>query len=318
MGFEAMAALTHRMEEVLAAMRDGGAPVTPAIIDALFACLDTLQEMVTASLRRRGRGRRRPVLARLDAIAAAAPPSAPPPRSPRDAPPVRRPPRQPPQRPPRARPATPVSAYDRMLVAEARERGPRRPARRRRAGRPAACWPRARAVMVARELEALGDAIASRPPAEAIERRRDRGRARLLDRVGVTDADAGPRRRPGRERGRAPRSAPGARAGRPPPPSAEAIGRLAEPPLANWPPAPAEAPRRARGGAAGPAAEARTARATATVRVGTDRLDALMNLMGEMVIQRTRLAQLSSEHALGDLRGAVEDMTRVTDRPAVR
>jgi two-component system chemotaxis sensor kinase CheA len=48
------------------------------------------------------------------------------------------------------------------------------------------------------------------------------------------------------------------------------------------------------------------------VRVGTDRLDSLMNLMGEMVIQRTRLAQLSNDHDLGDLRGAVEEMSRVT------
>ena len=46
MGFAAMARLTHRMEEVLAAMRDDGAPVTPAVTDALFACLDTLQAMV--------------------------------------------------------------------------------------------------------------------------------------------------------------------------------------------------------------------------------------------------------------------------------
>ena len=38
-----------------------------------------------------------------------------------------------------------------------------------------------------------------------------------------------------------------------------------------------------------------------------------MNLMGEMVIQRTRLAQLSGQYELGDLRGAVEDMTRVTN-----
>ena len=38
-----------------------------------------------------------------------------------------------------------------------------------------------------------------------------------------------------------------------------------------------------------------------------------MNLMGEMVIQRTRLAQLAGRYELGDLRGAVEDMTRVTD-----
>src|SRR6185295_9235310 len=46
MGFESMARLTHRMETVLAALRDDGAAVTPAISDALFACLDTLQEMV--------------------------------------------------------------------------------------------------------------------------------------------------------------------------------------------------------------------------------------------------------------------------------
>jgi two-component system chemotaxis sensor kinase CheA len=61
------------------------------------------------------------------------------------------------------------------------------------------------------------------------------------------------------------------------------------------------------------AAEDRSPGRVATVRVGTDRLDALMNLMGEMVIQRTRLARLAAEHDLGDLRGAVEDMTRVTD-----
>ena len=48
-----------------------------------------------------------------------------------------------------------------------------------------------------------------------------------------------------------------------------------------------------------------------TVRVGTDRLDALMNLMGEMVIVRTRLAQLAGG---GDeaTRAAVEDLGRVT------
>ncbi|HWH14627.1 MAG TPA: chemotaxis protein CheA, partial [Miltoncostaeaceae bacterium] len=47
--------------------------------------------------------------------------------------------------------------------------------------------------------------------------------------------------------------------------------------------------------------------------VGTDRLDSLMNLMGEMVIHRTRLHQLASDHELADLRQAVEEMTRVTN-----
>ena len=45
-GLDAMAQLTHRMEDVLAALRDGGAAPGPEVIDALFACLDTLQEMV--------------------------------------------------------------------------------------------------------------------------------------------------------------------------------------------------------------------------------------------------------------------------------
>lgn len=63
----------------------------------------------------------------------------------------------------------------------------------------------------------------------------------------------------------------------------------------------------------------RKAKAAATVRVGTDKLDSLMNLMnlmnlmGEMVIHRTRLSQLAHEHALTDLRGAVDEMTRVTN-----
>jgi two-component system, chemotaxis family, sensor kinase CheA len=38
-----------------------------------------------------------------------------------------------------------------------------------------------------------------------------------------------------------------------------------------------------------------------------------MNLMGEMVIQRTRLAQLSARPGMDELRGAVEAMTRVTN-----
>ena len=66
-----------------------------------------------------------------------------------------------------------------------------------------------------------------------------------------------------------------------------------------------------------PAAErsgpARRAKAAATVRVGTDRLDSLMNLMGEVVIQRTRLAQLAARHDLPDLRETVEEVTRVTN-----
>ena len=73
--------------------------------------------------------------------------------------------------------------------------------------------------------------------------------------------------------------------------------------------APAKERRQEPSGDAGGAKRA----AQQTVRVGTDRLDSLMNLMGEMVIHRTRLTQLSADHDLGDLRQAVEELTRVTN-----
>jgi two-component system chemotaxis sensor kinase CheA len=305
MGFDAIARLTHRMEEVLAALRDGGAPVTGQVVDALFACLDTLQEMVDrVAAGDQDEVDAGDVLARLDAAAAGVAPAealaetaatlAPEaPEAPAEEAPA-----------PAAVPAGPsgsaeaLTDYDRMLVAEARERG----LAVLRVGvelEEGCLLAAARAVMVARELEALGDLIASEPSAEAIERDEIEGslafwiasaaeveevRAAALgvsevvavavDPV-VDDAPAGAAGAPEPDRPAAPQ------------PAAEA----------------ADAPA---------AAEARTVRAPATVRVGTDRLDALMNLMGEMVIQRTRLAQLSKEHELGDLRGAVEDMSRVT------
>jgi two-component system chemotaxis sensor kinase CheA len=58
---------------------------------------------------------------------------------------------------------------------------------------------------------------------------------------------------------------------------------------------------------------ARRQKQPTTVRVGTDRLDSLMNLMGEMVIQRTRLTQLAQDHDHPDLRQAAEEITRVTN-----
>jgi two-component system chemotaxis sensor kinase CheA len=59
--------------------------------------------------------------------------------------------------------------------------------------------------------------------------------------------------------------------------------------------------------------QARKQKQPTTVRVGTDRLDSLMNLMGEMVIQRTRLTQLAQDYDQPDLRQTAEEVTRVTN-----
>lgn len=46
MGFNAMAELTHKMEDVLSEFREGDLKVTQKVVTVLFKCLDTLEEMV--------------------------------------------------------------------------------------------------------------------------------------------------------------------------------------------------------------------------------------------------------------------------------
>src|SRR3712207_1222712 len=46
MGFNEMAELTHKMEDVLSQFRDGNLRVTQQVVTVLFKCLDTLEQMV--------------------------------------------------------------------------------------------------------------------------------------------------------------------------------------------------------------------------------------------------------------------------------
>ncbi|KOA75322.1 chemotaxis protein CheA [Clostridium botulinum] len=46
MGFNEMAELTHKMEDVLSQFRDGNLKVTQEVVTVLFKCLDTLEQMV--------------------------------------------------------------------------------------------------------------------------------------------------------------------------------------------------------------------------------------------------------------------------------
>jgi two-component system chemotaxis sensor kinase CheA len=300
MGFDAMARLTHRMEEVLAAMRDDGAAVTPAVTDALFACLDTLQEMVDGVAE--GDGQEvdaRAVLARLDGIAGGDPAAAAGAAAAEVAATVAPAPA-----------GEALSEYDRMVVADAHERGMavlRVDVTFEETCRLAAV----RAFMVVQELEGMGDLIKSEPPGDRIEAGDVEGGVTLWIAAGdQADADAVRARVLGVSEVGAVVVAPVAPAAA----AALAVAAEAEASATVAAAPPAVAARAAdREGRERAAAEHRSPGRVATVRVGTDRLDALMNLMGEMVIQRTRLAQLSAEHDLGDLRGAVEDMTRVTN-----
>ena len=292
MGFDAMARLTHRMEEVLAAMRDGGAPVTPEIIDSLFACLDTLQEMVDrVAASDQEEADASSVMARLDTIAATgalagaqtAATLAPSPS------------------------AEPLSDYERMVISEAHEGG--LVVMRVAVTFEESCQLAAvRAFMVVQALEAFGDLIKSDPSSEDIECGEVEGGVCLWI---ASPADIDPEQIRARALGVSETTV-----------CEVAAIELGEPVGEEVSPTAGRVdagPTRASGERRDTASEDRRAtpapatRSASTVRVGTDRLDALMDLMGEMVIQRTRLVQLSSEHGLGDLRDAVEDMTRVTN-----
>jgi two-component system, chemotaxis family, sensor kinase CheA len=61
-----------------------------------------------------------------------------------------------------------------------------------------------------------------------------------------------------------------------------------------------------------PAAIAGASTSTRTIRVDIERLDSLMNLLSELLIDRVRLEQLSSEVKRGDLTETVEHMARVS------
>ncbi|MCU0306401.1 MAG: chemotaxis protein CheA [Thermoleophilia bacterium] len=294
MGFDRMAKLTHRMEEVLSALRDGEAPVTTDTVDTLFACLDLLEAMVNDIAD--GAGERTDtaaIMARLDACVtgAAAP-------APADAAPP----------PPPTADDGGFSDYERVVVADAREAG--RGVFRVAVSLREDCMLRAaRAYMVIAEMERAGEIIKADPPRERIEHE-EFGLAFTL--WVVTDLPAGEIEAAVSRVSEVEACEVGVAGGSEPAPAppAEPVAETpAAPPPAAASPGPADAPAHEDH----PAPGHRKPRQQNTVRVGTDRLDSLMNLMGEMVIQRTRLTQLAADHDLPDLRTTVEEVTRVTN-----
>ncbi|MBO4400463.1 MAG: chemotaxis protein CheA, partial [Selenomonadaceae bacterium] len=71
---------------------------------------------------------------------------------------------------------------------------------------------------------------------------------------------------------------------------------------------PANQPSAPSGGAAG----AKKSHAAQSVRVDIEKLDTLMNLMGELVINKVRLEQIGQTHRLSELTETLEQMDRVT------
>ena len=95
-----------------------------------------------------------------------------------------------------------------------------------------------------------------------------------------------------------------------------AAAPAAAPPAANVPAPAAPAAPAAKPAAAPPAkkpaADAKKLKSGQSVRVDIEKLDTLMNLMGELVINKVRLEQIGTTHRLTELTETLEQMDRVT------
>ena len=301
MGFAKIAELTHEMEDVLDLVRKSQLKLNEDIMDTLFKCLDSLEQMVdsvgngeaedvvdvsdlVAKLSSISKGTPAPA---ADGAAAAAPAAA---SSGGDA---------------AAGTNLDLDDIDLDVMKKAKEAGMN--LFHIKVTLMETCVLKAaRSVMVMHALDEVGDVLKSIPPAEDLEQEKfersfdvliaTSGDAEAMQNavdtvseiedVAVTAVDPD---KIGKEAAPAPAAAPAAAA-----PAAKA----------------APAPKKESGKSA--AAPAKKQHQSQSVRVDIEKLDTLMNLMGELVINKVRLEQIGQTHRLSDLMETLEQMDRVT------
>ncbi len=321
MGFNKIAELTHEMEDVLDLIRKEQLKLTEDIVDTLFKCLDSLEQMVdnvgngdpedlidvsdlVAKLSSISKGGGAPAPAADAPAAPAAGAAAPAPAAAAE--------------PSAAELALQLNDTDKSMIRQAKEGG-MQGVHIQVTLSDTCLLKSARSYMVMNALDELGDVIKTVPPAEELEQEKFEHSFDILmvtgsetkavedalssiseiDKIVVElvdpDAAAAP-------------AAPAAAAAAPAPPAAAAA---APPPKAA---APAPAPKKAPPKAAAPAnaAAQKKAHQSQSVRVDIEKLDTLMNLMGELVINKVRLEQIGQTHRLTELTETLEQMDRVT------
>ena len=301
MGFAKIAELTHEMEDVLDLVRKEELKLNEDIIDTLFKCLDSLEQMVDSV----GNGEAEDVVdvsdlvAKLSSISKGTPPPAAAPAAGGAS----------------AAPAAGdasggagsdlgIDDIDLDVMKKAKDAGMN--VFHVKVTLMESCVLKAaRSVMVMHALDEIGDVIKSVPPAEDLEQEKFE---RSFDVVIATSADT-----------EAVKNAVdtvseiediGVEELDP-----DALGKQIEPAPAA--PAAAAAPAAKK---AAPPAKKEGAKAAApkkqhqsqSVRVDIEKLDTLMNLMGELVINKVRLEQIGQTHRMSDLMETLEQMDRVT------
>lgn len=309
MGFNQIAELTHQMENVLQKIRNGEVKVGGGLIDALFRCLDSLETMVeTVANGESLEMDLAPLLAGLQDGSGQGSGTSPE----GETTPVHNNSKEATPGEPSEIPGVELNEFEKNLVCEAQEHG-YHPYHLVITIKPTCIMKSVRAFMVVRRLEELGDIIKTVPSVTDIEDERFEqsfelvllsaaGEAEIAKAVnGVAELEEtkvtllkclkGVQTAPTPAEGKV---------------SAPVQGQ----PCENGP-TPGSSPATAKKDPGLPRTQGFKTKAVATIRVDIDRLDKLINLVGELVINKTRLAQIGKTSDNPGLSETVEQMDRV-------
>ncbi len=311
MGYDQLTELAHEMENLLEHLRTGDVLVTTAVVDTLFSCFDTLGAIINAIAEDRAEDvnfnalvseMRAVVEGELAAPAPLARPSAPPVPPPREEPPA-----------PEVKAPGPAHAEEQAETVETPEPRAETTAdepdgvleideadRRRFNEIPGIRLMRltveldkecllksVRVFMVFKKLAQLGEVLASMPPVEALE---DENFDSIFQ-VAVATPETSEKVEK----------------------ALLAIAEISRVEVETvLEPKAGEERHEAPARTGGENAPLTAARKTQSVRVNIARLDTLMNLVGEIVINRTRLAQIALGYEVPELREALDQTARLT------
>lgn len=307
MGYNKIAELTHEMEDVLDMLRKEQLKVSGDIIDTLFKCIDSLEQMINnvangdpedlvdvselvAKLTAINRGEAAPAPTKQTQPAAPAAETAP------------------------SSDAPELSETDLKLISEAEKSGMH--GIYLKVTLAETCLLKsARSYMVMNALEEVGEVIRTIPPTEELEQEAfERSFEVLLITaaeenvvqeavMSISEIESAETKVINSAQPTAPAPAPEKKS------EAPATQPAPAPTAAQ---APATKPAPSQPAPAQPANAQKKSHAGQSVRVDIEKLDTLMNLMGELVINKVRLEQIGQTHRLSELTETLEQMDRVT------
>lgn len=312
MGFTKIAELTHDMENVFDLLRKEQMKVNPDIMDTLFKTIDSLEQMIESV----GSGGPEDVVditsfaSKLSALASGKSISE---AEPAPAPAAEAAPAA--AAAPAAGPSIEYSDTDKDVILEAANGGMH--AYHIKVTLATGCVLKsARTYMVMNSLDQVGEVVKSVPPAEDLEQEKF---DQSFDVVVVTDSEMKPIEETLLSISEVDTvemtdaveeikqlEAPAAAAA----PAEAAAPAASNVPATTAPTAPAA--KSAAPPAKKPAADAKKLKGGQSVRVDIEKLDTLLNLMGELVINKVRLEQIGITHRLTELTETLEQMDRVT------